>query len=173
MPVREWMKRAPITTVRADATVAAAAALMRGGAIRHLPVVDAAGRLVGIVTDRDLRQALFDPAIQERLGERADALRDLMVREVMTWDVLSVRPDTDVREATRLMRERKIGALVVVEAGVVVGILSELDLLAAFETLLRQRLVQVRPLDAAAGGAAWEFGFPLPAEADVEEGVVD
>lgn len=84
MTVRQWMKR-PAAMIHSDALVRGAADLMRTRKIRHLPVVDRAGRLIGIVTDRDLRQAIFDPSIAERLGAGVDALRDLTVREVMTW----------------------------------------------------------------------------------------
>ncbi|HEX9821883.1 MAG TPA: CBS domain-containing protein [Methylomirabilota bacterium] len=173
VPVRDWMKRRPVV-VRADAPVAVAADLLRAGKIRHLPVVDRTGRLIGIVTDRDLRQLVFDPVVQEALGETAVALSGLEVREVMTWGVVSVRPDTDLRAAARLMRERKIGALPVVEGGIVVGILSEIDVLAAFEKVLGARLTTVRPLDTASAGEPYDYGFPVPGAApDTNEGTVD
>jgi CBS domain-containing protein len=94
----------------------------------------------------------------------------------MTWGVVSVRPHTDLRAAARLMRERRLGALPVTEDGAVVGMLSELDVLAAFETLLGRRLTTIRPLDAsAAGGEPYDYGFLIPAGADehVNEGTVD
>jgi acetoin utilization protein AcuB len=169
------MKRGPVV-VRADAPIAVAVDLLRAGKIRHLPVVDGAGRLVGIVTDRDLRQLVFDPWIQEALGDATLTLSALTVREVMTWGVVSVRQDTDLRAAARLMRERKIGALPVLEDGVVVGILSETDVLAALEKMLGDRLTTVRPLGAAAaGGEAYDYGFPVPGAAgtDRNEGTVD
>ncbi|MBI3456939.1 MAG: CBS domain-containing protein [Candidatus Rokubacteria bacterium] len=65
--VSELMTRAPVT-IRQGATVGAAWTLMRARRIRHLPVLDDEGRLVGIVTDRDLRQVILDPAIQAELG---------------------------------------------------------------------------------------------------------
>ncbi|HEU4368702.1 MAG TPA: CBS domain-containing protein, partial [Methylomirabilota bacterium] len=161
---------------RADAPVAVAADLLRAGRIRHLPVVDGTGRLVGIVTDRDLRQLVFDPVVQEALGQTAAALSGLKVREIMTWGVLSVRPDTDLRAAARLMRERRIGALPVVDNGGVVGILSETDVLAAFEKVLSAHLTTVRPLAAAlTDGEPYDYGFPVPGAGgpDVNEGTVD
>jgi acetoin utilization protein AcuB len=85
-------------------------------------VLDARGRLVGIVTDRDLRQVIFDPDIHAQLGAIPKALNILAVREVMTWGVVSVRPDSDLREAARVMHTHKIGALPVVNHGRVVGI---------------------------------------------------
>jgi hypothetical protein len=74
------------------------------------------------------------------------------------------------------MRERKIGALPVVDAGLVVGILTESDVLAALETLLGTRLAAVRPLAPPAGGAEpYDYGFPIPGPADghSDQGIVD
>lgn len=159
MPVRNRMTPAPVV-VRVDSPVAAAADTMRARKIRHLPVVDGDGRLVGIVTDRDLRQAVFDPAIHERLGPAAHALAQLPVREVMTWGVVAVHPDSDVRDAAQLMHQRKIGAVPVVERGRVVGILTESDVLAALIDVLRERLVGVRPLaDQPGVGQPYDYGF--------------
>jgi acetoin utilization protein AcuB len=127
-----------VTTIRADALARGAAAMMRSRRIRHLPVVDGQRGLVGIVTDRDLRQVLFDPLVQARAGRLADALKAVTVRDVMTWAVLTVRPETPLREAARLMHERKVGALPVVVRGRIVGILSEGDVLKAFAQALGQ-----------------------------------
>jgi acetoin utilization protein AcuB len=162
MPVRDWMQRRVIT-VGADARVGTAARLMKAKGIRHLPVVDAAGRLAGIVTDRDLRQVVLDPSVQARLAVAPRALSRLVVRDVMTWGVISVTPDMDVRDAARIMREGKLGALPVVTAGKLVGMLSETDLLVAFEDLLRKQVHYPRPLTPQAGtGQAYDYGFPVP-----------
>jgi acetoin utilization protein AcuB len=175
MPVREWMHRDPVV-VRADAPIAVATDLLRTRKIRHLPVVDAADRLVGIVTDRDLRQVVFDPRIAAALGEATLTLAALTVREVMTWGVVSVRADSDLRAAAHLMRERKIGALPVVEDGHVVGILTETDVLAAIDTLLAARIATALPLDVPRGEAEpYAYGFPIPETTDAssDQGVVD
>jgi acetoin utilization protein AcuB len=175
MPVRDWMHRDPVV-VRADAPIAIATDLMRTRKIRHLPVVDGRGRLVGIVTDRDLRQVVFDPRIQDALGDATLTLRTLTVGEVMTWGVVSVRADADLRAAARLMRERKIGALPVVDEGLIVGILTEIDVLAAMEKLLGARLATIRPLAAPSGvGETYDYGFPIPEPTDMpaNHGVVD
>jgi acetoin utilization protein AcuB len=162
VPVKEWMTQ-PVTTVGADAPVRQAAELMKTRQIRHLPVVENNGRLIGIVTDRDLRQMIFDPRIQERLGDVVEALAGLTVREIMTWAVIVIRPGSGIRQAARLMREQKVGALPVVEAGRVVGILTERDLLRAFEELIRDRVKGVHPLaEAPALGKLYEYGFPEP-----------
>ncbi len=133
--VKQFMTRSPVT-VHPDALVKGAADMMRTRKLRHLPVVDRGGRLVGIVTDRDLRQVIFDPAIQARLGRAADALQALAIRDVMTWGVVTVRPETAIRDAAWLMREQRLGALPVVQAGRLVGILTERDVLRAFEETL-------------------------------------
>ena len=160
--VREWMSR-PVTTIGADAPVRQAAELMKNRKIRHLPVVDHDDLLIGIVTDRDLRQMIFDPLIQERLGEVVEALDALTVREVMTWAVITVRPETGIRQAMRLMREQKVGALPVVERGRVVGMLTERDILRAAEALIRERVKNVQPLAEAPDlGKLYEYGFPEP-----------
>jgi len=160
--VKEWMTQ-PVTTIGADAPVRQAAELMKTRQIRHLPVVENDGRLIGIVTDRDLRQMIFDPMIHERLGDVVEALAGLTVRDIMTWAVITVRPESGIRQAARLMREQKVGALPVVEAGRVVGMLTERDLLRALETLIRDRVKSVRPLaEAPVLPKLYEYGFPEP-----------
>jgi acetoin utilization protein AcuB len=138
--VKDLMTR-PAATIGMDATIGVAWKMMKDGKIRHLPVLDDAGRLVGIVTDRDLREVIFEPSIQEQLGNVARALNVLTVKEVMTWGVVTVRPDTDIREAARVVRDQKIGALPVVEGGKVVGILTGTDLFRAFVEILDEGVV--------------------------------
>ena len=157
----------PAVVIEAAAPVARAVATMKESGVRHLPVLGPDGTLVGNVTDRDLRQLIFDPAVQDLLGEAAGALRDLTVRDVMTWGVVAARPDMSIREAARVMYERKIGALPVVEGGRVVGMLTERDVLRALEALLRGRVEGVRPMPPPEGDApSYEFGFPEPVWGD-------
>jgi acetoin utilization protein AcuB len=162
-PVRRWM-REPVTTIGAEAPVREAVARMREQAIRHLPVVAGRGRLIGIVTDRDLRQVVFDAAVGGRLGDEAAGLGELPVREVMTWGVVTVTPRTDLRTAAALMRERRMGALPVVEGARLVGMLTEHDLLAALVALMRERVGHPAPATGDAGGD-YDFGF-VPPDAD-------
>ncbi len=133
--VKDCMSRSA-ATIHSDALVRGAVEMMKKRRIRHLPVVDRERHLVGIVTDRDLRQVVFDPAVQERLGNLGEALDTLTVRDVMTWGVVTVQPETDIRQAARLMREQKIGALPVVDGARVLGILTETDVLRAFQDVL-------------------------------------
>ena len=128
--VDDVMVRA-LVAVSHDATLATVWSLMRSEHVRHVPVLDAERRLVGIVTDRDVRQAIFDPALLEEPGKLANALDHLRVNEVMTWAVVTMPPGTELREAARIMRERKLGALVVAEHGHVVGMLTATDVIEA------------------------------------------
>jgi acetoin utilization protein AcuB len=148
--VRDRMTRG-VATIHSHALVRGAADMMRTRKIRHLPVVDREGRLVGIVTDRDLRQVIFDPSIQSRAGGVADTLGRLTVRDVMTWGVVTARPDTTIGEAARRMHEQKIGALPVVEGERVVGIITESDVLKAFQDVLAQ--------EALAKPYRWAFAY--------------
>ena len=104
--------------------------------IRHLPGVDGGGRLVGMVTARDLRQALFAPAVQADAEDLLSVLQALSVGDIMTRGVVSVRAATSIRDAARLMHERKLGALPVLERERLAGILTETDVLRAFQDML-------------------------------------
>ncbi len=150
----------PVITIAADAPAREAGEIMRAEKIRHLPVLDAEGRLAGIVTDRDLRQVIFDPSIRERLGAAADALAGVLVREVMTWGAVTVHPDSDVRDAALLMHELKISALPVVDNGGVVGIVTAHDLVAALVDALRTHVTTARPIAAPPAGAEPEEWKP-------------
>lgn len=121
----------PIVTVAHDATLARAWSLMRTRQVHHLPVLDADRRLAGIVTDHDLRQVILDPSVQEAPGKLAGVLERLRVDEVMTWGVVTVEGGTEVREAARIMYERKLGALPVTARGRAVGILTATDVIQA------------------------------------------
>lgn len=117
LTVGELMSRR-VTTVGLDATAAEIAALMRERRIRHLPVVDADGRLVGLVTHRDL---LSRAAAAEGGAGAAGAQR------LMSTPVATIHPGADVRRAAETMLERKFGCLPVVSGGRLVGILTESD----------------------------------------------
>ncbi len=102
--------------------------IMRLGRIRHLPVVDGP-RLVGIISERDL----FRSSLAQALGYGTQASRDLMknlrIKDVMVPQVVTVSPETDLCEAVRLMVDRKIGCLPVVETDCLVGLITETDIL--------------------------------------------
>jgi acetoin utilization protein AcuB len=131
MRVRDLMSRTPITA-SSDTSVLDARALMAKERIRHLPVTDSNGELLGIVTDRDIRLTLPSPATTLSVWEMSHLLAKLAVGDVMTKSPITVDPDRDAREAAWLMLEHKIGALPVLKDGRLVGILTETDLLRAF-----------------------------------------
>jgi len=121
-------------TIEAGATVARALDRMVDGGIRHLPVVDSRGDLVGIVSIDDLAATLpFPSSPQERLAEAARgqaSMEPMRVGEAMTFGPETVAPDEPIEEAARRMAARAIGCLPVVDGqGRLVGLLSETDLL--------------------------------------------
>jgi acetoin utilization protein AcuB len=130
MYVRDRMRR-PVITIAPDHSLRMARERMHKHGIRRLPVVQD-GRLVGIVTDRDVRQAWASPATSLSTHELLYLLDRVTVREVMTPQVLTVTPETPLVEAARLLHQHKIGGLPVVDGCSVVGIITEMDLLEAF-----------------------------------------
>ena len=155
--VKDSMTR-EVVVLSPETTAGEALALCRERRIRHLPVLEA-GRLVGIVSDRDLRSAapgLGDPA-------RASALEKIRVSEVMTRDVVTTRPDDPIEEAANRMREKRIGCLPV-EDERLVGILTSSDVMEALVQLIGahepgSRLVASMPdRPGTLAGAAGIFG---------------
>jgi acetoin utilization protein AcuB len=131
MKVREIMREA-LVTVRPDAPARLAADLMRSHGVRHLLVTDEGERLIGILTDRDLRHAALLPMLARHLMWEERWLKAPRVRDVMTWTVVTIDPDADLVRAGLLMFRRRVGSLPVVDHGRLVGILTERDLLEAF-----------------------------------------
>ena len=101
--------------------------VMRLGRIRHLPIVDSDGTLAGIVSQRDLFHSGLIKALGYGTHAQKNALELLVVKEAMKTDVVTTTPDTPLTVAAKLMFERKIGCLVVLEGGKVAGILTEGD----------------------------------------------
>ena len=124
--VHELMSVDVVMLGRNDKLVAAED-LMRLGRIRHLPVVDEDGKLAGVVSQRDLFHSGLIKALGYGAHAQQHALATVMVKEAMTTEVVTTTPDTPLREAARTMLERRIGCLVVVEAGRIAGIISESD----------------------------------------------
>jgi acetoin utilization protein AcuB len=122
-----------VVTVKPHDSVRHARELLERHRINQLPVV-VDGRLVGIVTDRDLRDA-FPSVFEHRRRRSGDAATDpdaIPVEDVMTRDVLTIAPDVPVGDGARLMRRQRIGAIPVVEGRRLVGILTRSDVLDAF-----------------------------------------
>jgi CBS domain-containing protein len=125
--VREWMS-SPVEVVGADTTVADAYNTMMRKGIRRLPVVDGK-HLVGIVTLGDLREARPSPASSLSIYELNYLLAKLTIGQVMTHNPFTITADTPIQKAARIMMERKVSGLPVVdEDGRVAGIITESDI---------------------------------------------
>jgi len=118
-----------VITVRTSDSLLTASKLLREKGIRHLPVVDAAGRLAGMLTDRDIKRASASEATSLEIHELLYLLDKLDVSKVMTKKPVSVTPQTPVSEAAALMVRHKIGCLPVVDGGRLAGIVTEIDML--------------------------------------------
>lgn len=137
MLVAQWMTKAP-KSVSSKTPVMEAMQLLRKGGYRRLPVVDR-GRLVGIVTDRDLKDATPSAVNTLSVYELNYLLSKLVVREVMTTPVFTVSPADPVEQASLLMEEHKISGLPVVAEGRLEGMLTITDMLRAFVAMLGLR----------------------------------
>ena len=116
-PVRDYMTRLPVEVEGID-TIGQAEKLMEGGGIRHIPVFNGSN-LVGIVSDRDIREARL----------RVRNANKVRLDEICTRDVATVSPVASASEAVKTMLDRRIGSVVVVDGGFVVGIFTTTDAL--------------------------------------------
>ena len=142
MLVGERMK-SPVITVRPDMPVVDALNLMRQEHIRRTPVVKD-GKLVGIVSEKDLLNASPSPATSLSIYEMNYLLSKIQVKEVMTKNVLTVTEDTPIEEAARIMADNKIGSMPVLRNDQMVGIITETDLFKLLLELMGAREVGVR-----------------------------
>ena len=130
LQVRDLMTE-KVMALRASNNLATAYDLMGNEHVRHIPIVDAEGDLVGLITHRDLLRSGFEEhelpltARRERLGARK-------IRDVMTSEVETIAPDADLKEAAQILFENKLGCLPVVEGNRLVGILTESDFVRYF-----------------------------------------
>ena len=131
MLVRDVMQT-KLITASPQTTLPDALKLVAQRRVRHLPVVDSDGALAGIVSDRDLKQAMASPATSLEAHELLFLLDRLRVEQIMTRTVITIGPMSPVEEAARLMVQEKIGALPVMDGGELVGILTETDVLELF-----------------------------------------
>ncbi|WP_295404206.1 CBS domain-containing protein [Meiothermus sp.] len=114
-----------------DVPVPEAARMMKQGGFRRLPVVKD-GRLVGIVTDRDLKEAMPSDASSLSIWELNYLISKLPVGEVMSKDPITIGENMPLQAAAKLMLEHKIGGLPVVQEGRLVGIVTVSDVLRAY-----------------------------------------
>lgn len=134
----------PVITVRPETPMQEALNLMHKEKIRRLPVVDRNGRLVGIVTEKDLLHASPSSATSLSVWELNYLLSKITIEEVMTRQVVTVREDIPIEEAARLMVDNHAGGLPVMRGEEVVGIITETDLFKVFLELLGAREAGIR-----------------------------
>ena len=127
MLVRKKMHK-DLVSITKDERMTLAKKIMKEKNIRHLPVVDGK-RLVGLVTNMDIRKAEASPATSLEIRELHYLLDKLTVGEIMTRNVITISPDISIEEATTLLHDNKIGCLPVVEDGNLVGMITENDVM--------------------------------------------
>ncbi len=136
MFVRDRMS-SPAVTVTPDTPFPEAMQLLRERKFRRLPVVDKDGKIVGIVSERDLLYASPSPASSLSIWEMNYLLAQLKIEEIMTKKVITTTPDTPIEEAAHLMVTNKVGGLPVVdEENKVVGVITETDIFKTFVEML-------------------------------------
>jgi len=137
MKVKDLM-RTNVVTLHVTDALAIAEDIMNMGRIRHLPVVDADNRVVGLVTQRDLFKASISSVLGFDRTKEHEWLGKVTVRDVMTKKLTMIEPEGGVVEAVDKLVTDKIGCLPVVDAqGKLLGLLTETDCLRCFRDLLK------------------------------------
>ena len=132
--VEQFMTR-DLFTVRPEDVVDLAANLMNWKHIRHVPVEDNKGNLIGIISHRDLLELVA--------SERAKKSEEIIVREIMKTDLITIKPETPTLEALNLMRENHIGCLPVVKGNQLIGLITAHDFLTVSTKLFEERLKEL------------------------------
>ena len=142
MLVGERMSR-PVISITRDMPIHDALALFKKERIRRAPVLKD-GKLIGIISDKDLLNASPSQATSLSVWEMNYMLSKITVKEVMTRQVLTVQADTPIEEAARIMADNKIGGVPVMKAVKVVGMITETDLFKIFLELMGARTKGIR-----------------------------
>jgi acetoin utilization protein AcuB len=124
MIVRHCMST-ELVTIHKEASIQEALSVMKRHSIRHLPVVDTESTLLGWVTDADLRGVLI-----------ASMLEELTLEDVMVRKPYVAQPDMPLDEVAQLILEKRIGGLPIVERGKLIGVITVVDILSAFITMM-------------------------------------
>ena len=143
MLVGERMTKRPVTTAP-DIPIEEALKLMRESKVRRLPVLDKKGKLVGIITEKDLLYVSPSPATSLSIHELHYLISKIKVQDVMCKDVITATEYTPLEEAARIMADNKIGSLPVMRDGKLVGIITETDAFKIFLELFGAREKGVR-----------------------------
>lgn len=125
-----------VCTVTPETSIKDAYLLMKGNDIRHLPVTDMSGKVVGILSDRDIQRAMEVKMFNEYQQE-IYLPPGLVVSNFMSWPVYTARPSTTIKSVAESILKEKISAVVVLDSGgKLTGILTTTDLLAFLVDLL-------------------------------------
>jgi len=150
MLVKNWMSK-EVISVDASEAMKDANQLLREHKIRMLPVMDK-GKLVGVVTDRDLKRASASDANALDVYELLYLLSKIRVREIMTQDPVTVPPDFTVEETAEILLKHKISGVPVVDSDAVVGVITQSDI---FRAMIRLTGLKMRGI---------QFAFQIPEE---------
>ncbi|HOJ88726.1 MAG TPA: CBS domain-containing protein [Pseudothermotoga sp.] len=132
-----------VVTVSPEASFSEAMEIIRQKGIRRLPVVKDQ-RVVGIITEKDLLSASPSQATTLDVWELTTLLSKLKVKQIMRKDVVHVHPNTPIEDAAKIMSDKKIGSLVVLEEERLVGIITESDIFKVFINMLGAREKGIR-----------------------------
>ena len=143
MLVKERMSY-PVITVHPDMPIMDALDLMKKEHISRFPVIDKRGRLVGIVSKEDILHAAPSDASSLNVWEVNYLISKIIIKMVMTPNVVTIDEDTPLEEAARIMADNKFGGLPVLRKGKVVGIITETDLFKIFLEMLGAREQGIR-----------------------------
>jgi len=139
--VKDYM-RSPVVTISAEAGLDRALMMMRTQRIRHLPVVDDDGQMVGLISDRDLRLSMLEMEQGPSGAPKGYFLPALTkINTVMISNVVTASPEMPLANAVTVMSERKFGCLPVLDAGSKkpVGIITETDMLRLLSSILKKK----------------------------------
>ncbi len=136
LKVADYMTPNPVT-ISPSNSLRTAMQMMESGGFRRLPVVEG-GKLVGIITDRDIRLAVNSPLVLRDKWYDSYLLDHVGVEACMTPDPVTVSPSTPLVEAARILRERKFSGLPVIDGSRVVGIITVTDMLGCLINLLEE-----------------------------------
>ncbi|MDD3684739.1 CBS and ACT domain-containing protein [Desulfovibrio desulfuricans] len=140
MPVQNWMTT-DVVSVGPDTSLLKVGKLMKDHHIRRIPVVDDNGQVVGIISDRDVRDASPSKATTLDMYEMHYLLAELKAKNIMTAKPITVKPTDTVEQAALIMLDNKVGGLPVVDdSGKLVGIISDHDVFKALVDITGARL---------------------------------
>jgi CBS domain-containing membrane protein len=131
--VREIMMGSPVT-LKPDETLDLANDVISLGRIRHIPIMED-GRLVGVLSERDMMGAATTTIFGLKRKSKSALLKSVLIKDVMKKKVVTVKPDTPIKDAAHLMKEKKIGCVPVVNEGSLVGLVTTTDILRYVENV--------------------------------------